>query len=123
MSRANLAGTNFGWDIFEGTHPFEGGGAPANYRPPVLEYSSANAANCAVTGGYVVRDRALPALAGRYLYADFCAGSVRSFDPANPGSSDAATGLDVEQPSSFGEGRGGRIYVASLSGPVYRITQ
>ena len=65
----------------------------------------------------------MPALAGRYLYADFCGGSLRSFDPANPGASDAAVGLDVEQPSSFGEGASGRIYVASLSGPVYRIVQ
>ena len=120
--RATLAGANFGWDIFEGNHDFEGGGAPPSYRGPVLEYPSGGG-NCAVTGGYVVRDAALRALSGRYLYADFCAGDLRSFDPSNPGPSDASTGLAVDGPSSFGEGARGRIYVASLSGPVFRITQ
>ena len=122
VGRGNLPGSNFGWDIFEGTHDFEGGGAPANYRPPVLEYSSSGS-NCAVTGGYVVRGPSLRALSGRDLYADFCGGQLRSFDPSNPGASDGPIGLGVDQPSSFGEGRGGRIYVASLDGPVFRIAQ
>jgi glucose/arabinose dehydrogenase len=122
VGEGGLGGSNFGWDIFEGTHDFEGGGAPANYRPPALEYSSAGG-ECAVTGGYVVHDPQLPALAGRYLYADFCGGVLRSFDPSNPHASDATTGLELDQPSSFGEGARGRIYVASLSGGVYRIAQ
>jgi glucose/arabinose dehydrogenase len=120
--RAALAGANFGWDIFEGDHQFEGGGAPPNYRPPVFEYSSSGG-NCAVTGGYVVRDRSLRALNGRYVFADFCGGDIRSFDPANPGPSESSTGLKVDALSSFGEGRGGRIYVASLNGAVFRIVQ
>jgi glucose/arabinose dehydrogenase len=122
VGEGGLSGSNFGWDIFEGNHDFEGGGAPVNYRPPVLEFSSAGG-NCAVTGGYVVHDPQLPALAGRYLYADFCGGVLRSFDPSNPQPSDASTGLELDQPSSFGEGARGRIYVASLSGGVYRIAQ
>ena len=90
----------------------------------MLEYSLASGSNCAVIGGYVVRDPALPALAGRYLYADFCGGAAALASiPEPPGASDAAIGLDVDQPSSFGEGRGGRIYVASLDGPVFRIAQ
>jgi glucose/arabinose dehydrogenase len=124
VGQANLGGSNFGWDLFEGNHDFDGDGTePANYRPPVLEYSSAGSANCAVTGGYVVHDPSLPALDGRYLYADFCGGVLRSFDPSNPEPSDAATGLEVGEPSSFGEGAGGRIYVASLGGSVSRIVQ
>ena len=116
-------GANFGWDLFEGTHVYDGdGSAPANYEPPIHEYSLAGS-NCAVTGGYVVRDPAIPALAGRYVYADFCGGQLRSLDPdaANPGATDAPIGLDVDSPSSFGEGRRGEIYVTSLNGPVFRI--
>jgi glucose/arabinose dehydrogenase len=120
--KAGLRGANFGWDVFEGDHEFEGGGAPGNYHPPIFEFSSASG-NCAITGGYVVRDKSLPALQGRYLYADFCGGVVRSFDPSNPAQSDASTGLAPEAVSSFGEGKGGQIYVASLDGPVFKIVQ
>ena len=34
VSRRPLAAPNFGWDIFEGTHDFEGGGAPATLPTP-----------------------------------------------------------------------------------------
>ena len=40
--------------------------------PPVLVYG--HDAGCSITGGYVVRDRGLRSLYGRYLYGDFCAG-------------------------------------------------
>ena len=33
-------GANFGWDLFEGTHVYDGDGSqPANYVPPIHEYS------------------------------------------------------------------------------------
>jgi glucose/arabinose dehydrogenase len=124
VSQGKLAGANFGWDRFEGDHVYEGNGdKPAHYRPPVLEYSSGSGSKCAVTGGYVVHDPSVPALDGRYLYSDYCGGQLRSFDPANPGSSDADTGLDVAEPSSFGVDAHGHVYVASLAGAVYRIAQ
>ena len=120
-------GANFGWNLFEGNHPFEGdpGAPPPRYRPPVFEYSSSGGGTCAITGGYVVRDPSLPALAGRYVYADFCAGQIRSLDAdaQDAGHTDDPTGLSVASPSSFGEGAAGRLYVASLDGPVYRIRQ
>ena len=76
--------------------------------------------------GYVVRDPGLPALVGRLVYADLALGRIRSLDPdaADPSATDAPTGLAVDQPSSFGEGPGGKIYVSSLGdGAVYRIIQ
>ena len=119
---ATARGANFGWDNYEGTHPFEG---PVldEQELPILEYSSqAASGNCAVTGGYVVRDSRLPDLVGRYVYADFCAGQLRSFVPAFSGAvDDAPLGVSVPQPASFGLGAGRRLYVASLTGPVYRI--
>ena len=42
-----------------------------------------------MTGGYVVRDRDLPSLEGRYLYGDFCDGAcTASRAPAEPASDD-----------------------------------
>jgi hypothetical protein len=124
---AAARGANFGWDQLEGNHAFEGDPAtpPPGYVGPIHEYSSGGGANCAVAGGYVVRDAALPALRGRYVYGDFCGADVRSLDPeaANPSATDASTGLRVESLSSFGEGHKDRIYAVSLDGPVYRIVQ
>jgi len=45
---------------------------------PVIEYAHANGA-CDVQGGYVYRGSVVTQLTGRYLYADYCAGFVRSF--------------------------------------------
>ena len=48
---------------------------------PIAEYSH-DSGRCAVTGGYVYRGRAIPALVGGYLFADYCSGEIRSI-PAN----------------------------------------
>lgn len=118
-----LNGANFGWDLFEGSHVFEGNGSePAHYIAPVHELSH-NDGNCAITGGYVVHDKSVPALDGRYVYSDFCGGDLRSLNPSNPAGSDGDTGIDVDQPSSFGVDSSGHVYVTSLAGPVYRIAQ
>jgi hypothetical protein len=77
-----------------------------------------------ITGGYVVRDPALGDLYGRYLYADFCIGELRSLELGVPtGSGDRSEALSVPLPTSFGEDADGRIYVASFNGPVYRVTE
>ncbi len=117
-------GANFGWPQWEGDtlhDPLRAGLDPP--QSPIFTYSSSGLSeNCAVTGGYVVRDPNLPTLAGRYLYADWCAGDLMSFVPHLDGAADnRAEGLHVDFPSSFGEGFEGRIYVASLTGPVYRL--
>jgi Glucose / Sorbosone dehydrogenase len=116
-------GDNFGWDCYEGRHSFEPVGCPeiGLTTRPVLEYASGPGA-AAVTGGYVVHDPGLTELQGRYVYADFFAGQIRSFVPATPDAvDDRPENLMVENLSSFGEDSCGRVYVASLSGPVYRL--
>jgi glucose/arabinose dehydrogenase len=131
--RKALRAANFGWDRFEGDHRFDYPGdneAPRpsrRYRRPIFEYrhSTSNcgsAGGCAIIGGYVVRARNLPSLRGRYLYADAYKGALRSFVPRRSrGRRDRALGVQVDHPSSFGEGARGRIYVSSLDGPVYRL--
>jgi hypothetical protein len=75
-----------------------------------------------VTGGYVVRDRNLRSLYGRYIYGDYCAGQLRSFVPSTEAARDDRP-LELEVPflTSFGEDSAGRIYAASQEGPVYRL--
>ena len=77
-----------------------------------------------MTGGYAVRDPKLPtalrALPVRRTSARAsCAASSPAPD-ARP-RDDRPLGLSVASPSSFGEDASGRVYVASLEGPVYRL--
>jgi glucose/arabinose dehydrogenase len=123
VPKGEANGANFGWDDFEGNHPFESQVPPSNYRAPIFEYPHAGSAPCwSITGGYVVRDPDLSSLEGRYLYGDYCSGELRSLIP-DPGGAvdDAALGPTVPHLTSFGEGPDGQLFVASLDGPVYRI--
>jgi glucose/arabinose dehydrogenase len=119
---ATAKGANFGWDCREG---LEDGPNPSpscplgGFTDPVHVYQRVGYG--AVIGGYVVRDGTLQGMAGQYLYSDLGNGDIRTFDPDDPSGTDATTGLDVESPTSFGEGIRGRVYVASGAGPVYRI--
>jgi hypothetical protein len=77
---------------------------------------------CTIIGGYVVGKGGPPALRGRYLYADYCSGVLRSLVPhLRRAGSDRRTGLTVASPTSFGEDGRGRIYVCSQEGPVFRL--
>jgi glucose/arabinose dehydrogenase len=116
---ASTGGENYGWSIVEGTEPFQGDPTDA-LLPPVYDYGH-EGGECAVTGGYVYRGSAIPALAGTYLFADVCVGSIETLridgDRAVPGS----LGLQVAGPASFGEDQRGELYVLSLEGGVYRL--
>jgi glucose/arabinose dehydrogenase len=124
---AAASAANFGWDAFEGfsTYADENSGTPdpGGTVKPIFAYSHDRGGDsCSIIGGYVVRDPRLPALRGRYVYADLCEGALRSLVPHLKGASDERKlGLEVGSPSSFGEDDRHRVYVASLEGPVYRL--
>jgi len=121
LRRGTGAGANFGWRAWEGTERVDDGVKARAPVFPVLEYTHAGG-NCSITGGYVVRDPRIPALRGRYLYADFCAGRLLSARLALPRARDRRPlGRSVPGPTSFGEDLAGRVYVVSQSGPVYRF--
>ncbi len=116
-------GANFGWDCFEGMHALVGCPVP-NHSPPVLEYPNGGA-GAAVTGGFVIRDSALPSLAGRYIYTDSqsaLGGELRTAVLAPGGAvGDAALGINFGGVVSFGQDACGHIYAAAISGPVRRL--
>jgi glucose/arabinose dehydrogenase len=114
------AGVNYGWNQYEGLHTYPGNapaGAAAGTVLPVIEYPHSPA--CSITGGYVVRDVALPELAGTYLYGDNCTGVISG--ATLPAGTTRTLGLTVANVSSFGEDGCGRVYAASLGGAVYRF--
>ncbi|MFL5816084.1 MAG: PQQ-dependent sugar dehydrogenase [Conexibacter sp.] len=113
-------GANFGWRAWEGTRHEDPSLRVRGDLKPVLQYSHDH--GCSVTGGYVIRDPRLRALAGRYVYGDFCAGDLFTAKLRQGGASGRrALGLHVASLSSFGEDGRGRVYVVSLDGPVYRL--
>jgi glucose/arabinose dehydrogenase len=121
-------GDNFGWSCREGliayldASPDPACAGLSGFTDPIHEYVNDDD-NCAITGGYVVRDPSLGDLYGRYLYADFCKGELRALIPGLPRATcDLPVGVSVDNPSTFGEDSAGRIYVASLStGEVHRL--
>jgi len=121
------AGANFGWDAFEGFAPYrdENSGTPdpGDTVKPVFAYSHSRSGSCTIIGGYVAGDRRLPSLLGRYVYTDYCDGQLRSLVPhtGRAGGDRPIGGLSVDEPTSFGLDAQGRLYVCSLTGPVYRL--
>jgi glucose/arabinose dehydrogenase len=114
------AGANYGWSVWEGDRFNTPGVAPHAVRPVLVALHGDG--YCAIIGGYVVRDRALRSLYGRYLYGDDCKPQINSVKlTAGHARGNRPTGLSVKTMSSFGQDTLGRIYAVSLAGPVYRL--
>jgi glucose/arabinose dehydrogenase len=119
--KAPAGGYNFGWSVFEGRSRYRSGSAPG-HRPPVIQHTHSGGF-CSITGGYVMRDRALGrGLYGRYVYGDLCDGRLR-VAALRPGRArgERRLGPRVSQLVSFGEDGRGRVYAVSIGGAVYRI--
>jgi glucose/arabinose dehydrogenase len=126
-------GRNYGWDVTEGFECFEpsSGCDATGITLPVVAYAHQNGGtvdDCSVTGGYVYRGTAIPALVGRYLYGDLCSGRVRSFVWNGSAAVSEleltealASSATVRALVSFGEDLKGELYIADLSGTVFRI--
>jgi uncharacterized repeat protein (TIGR03806 family) len=112
-------GGNYGWDCREGTSTF---GSPAatcstvtGLIDPVNEYG--RTLGFSVTGGYVYRGSALPALVGRYLFADYGSGRIWRLVPSGGGGFTREELLDTSLSiASFGQGNDGELYVVDIAG-------
>jgi glucose/arabinose dehydrogenase len=120
-SRGTARGRNFGWSCFEGRSRYDDSRNCPGAVGPVHQYGRSGG-ECSVTGGVVSRDPAVPDLAGRYVYGDFCTGRLRTFRmQGGRATEDRSLNLRVASLSSFGEDARGRVYATSLDGPVYRF--
>jgi len=117
---------NFGWRIMEGFLCFNppSGCNTSGLTLPILDYTHDDGA-CSIIGGYVYRGTLNPAATGRYFYADFCAGFVRSFQLQNgqPRSQNSWPLLSPpgNQITSFGEDARGELYLMTLAGGLFHI--
>lgn len=123
-------GENYGWRCYEGAHPFNltGCGPAGDYVFPFAEYPHSNPGNPAdrgvsVTGGFVYRGDSFPDLQGYYVYADFGTSNVWLARQENGGWAvhPLGTVAGLNNPSTFGEGCDGELYVAGYGGAILQV--
>ncbi len=121
-------GENYGWRCYEGDAVFNTSDCPpmSELTFPVHTYPHVGSF-CAgsVTGGYVYRGSAFPAMRGAYIYADFCKGQIWSLRPDGTGgweNTELLDGVDSDF-VAFGEDQSGELYLAGISsGNIYQVT-
>jgi glucose/arabinose dehydrogenase len=112
-----VLGGNYGWNIKEASQCY--GPTPCNGAgliDPILQYPRTEGAS--ITGGYVYRGTAIPALVGRFIYADFITGRIWAVgdDPVTGAARSqllADTTLGI---ATFGELADGELLVADFNG-------
>lgn len=109
----NRGGVNFGWNIWEGFSCYNASTcSPTAFEPPIIDYGHGPA--CSITGGYVYRGSAIPAIRGHYFYSDYCAGFLHSFRYENGVAVDQKDwGLTTSFVESFGVDFAGELYMIS----------
>lgn len=124
---AAAAGANLGWRTMEGRdcYPPASMCVQGGLVLPIHVYG--HDAGCSITGGIVYRGAALPALAGRYFFADYCSGIIESLRLENG----VATGLvntgddlgSFGNITAFGSDAAGEMLVVTDDGLVFRMVQ
>lgn len=122
-SAASNGGENYGWRLMEGKHCFLPKKDCQNEKygkliQPIAEYSHKH--GCSITGGYVYRGKLIEELSGKYIFGDFCAGTIWSIDKDQNFAMKKI--LDTKlKISSFGEDANGELYVLDYIGKVYKF--
>ncbi|MBT8117219.1 MAG: PQQ-dependent sugar dehydrogenase, partial [Gammaproteobacteria bacterium] len=117
-------GGNYGWRCYEGTHPYNTSGcAPASsYIMPVAEYGRTEGRS--ITGGYVYRGAAIPALTGAYVFTDFSSGTIWGLFPGGSGDYRRETLIPTTGGgfASMAQGHDGEVYFLNLySQQIFRL--
>ncbi len=125
-----VAGKNYGYPMLEGFRT-AGQYAPGNYQDPFFAYNHTE--GCSITGGafYNPVNAQFPAsYVGKYFYADYCAGYIRTVDLTTKAKGNFATG--VNRPVDIKVGPDGSMYylvrgstnsnTSTTNGEVWRIT-
>jgi len=124
LPAGSIKGANLGWSGYEGTHKYlDGDGRrPAETIAPIFDYSH-EGGNCSITGGFVYRGKAIPALGGAYLFADYCVGELRAvtLGPDGKLGREIDLGVHLDSPVSFAADQAGEPYVLTGGGAIARL--
>ncbi len=131
---AGQGGLNFGWSVHEGPECFAppkvGGGAGEcgeddELTPPLVTIDRRVEPACAVIGGHVYRGGCMPDLFGRYIFGDFCNGTVKAIEVVDGAVVDldahALDGTLANLLTSFGVDGYGELHAVALNGRIYRL--
>ena len=107
------AGKNYGWPGIEGLRTNQT--PPANYQDPFHAYN--HSSGCSITAGefYNPATAQFPAqYVGKYFFADYCGGWIKTIDLATKTVAQFATGLN--RPLAIKTGQDGSLYFIARGG-------
>jgi hypothetical protein len=123
-------GLNYGWRCYEGNSTYNtSSNCPDSSALtfPIGEYSHNNSGfyKCSITGGYIYRGSQISGMNGVYFFADYCSQEIGML---SYNSSSDSWDMYLDSPNAtgswvtFGEDIDGELYVASIYGGIYKIT-
>lgn len=116
------AGKDYGWPVREGRKAFGKAAPISGLTEPLCDYE--HKLGSSVTGGVIYRGKALPELAGVYVFGDFASGRIFS---VNPRRANSFTTIAKEPNSvvSFGiNPADGELLICNMSsGKVLKLTR
>jgi glucose/arabinose dehydrogenase len=116
-------GKNYGWNIMEGNHSYEGGEITGDLELPIFEYGHDEGNS--ITGGYIYRGSSLTGIVGNYIYGDYITGKIWSLEY---GSDLVAVNntllIDTSlQIASFGVDEENELYICAFDGNIYKLKE
>jgi glucose/arabinose dehydrogenase len=122
-------GGNYGWNLREGMHPYvdpktdaPGSEPRPDLIEPVWEYH--HDVGKSITGGNVYRGKAVPALEGAYLYADYVSGLIWALWYDKDAKQVTANRLILSGSTpvtTFGEDDAGEVYYTTQEGGIWKF--
>jgi len=136
-----VKGGNYGWSYREGARqfPLRTDAAPEGVKliDPVHEYHHGE--GLSITGGIIYKGKALPELAGAYIYGDFVIGKIWALrvnddgkvesntllytSPQTPADNPKKKPSVLVKPTAFCADANGELLVLCWNGVVYRLTK
>ena len=114
-------GLNFGWSAMEGNHRFNDDQSADGVTAPIHEYEHVGG-DCSISGSALYRGKAIPALVGWYVFADYCSGQVRALQIADRGEVKQVALAKTGSVTAVSEGPDGELFVLTAGGEIYAIT-
>jgi glucose/arabinose dehydrogenase len=116
------AGANLGWRTMEGRECYPAGTMCVQGGMVMPVHIYGHDVGCSITGGIVYRGTKLPALSGRYFFADYCSGVIEGLRYEDGAAAAVVNiGESLGNVTSFGIDAEGEMLVVTDDGLVFRM--